>query len=183
MPASFILSLTLTQLEVVRDALTTVGNMGTGHFESAQEWWGNVGDHGDFGTMLRERLEKVGKVAQHAQCRGIKDAPDRARMAWDLAAVIRASQAARRLKKPVELALLPRVGKGPLARVDCIQPGTRTFMASLDTLKDVPAAPGPKKKYPDPPAVPALFPSPLVTPKKGNKTRALLKKKKANHHA
>lgn len=182
MPASFLLTLTALQLDVVRDALCTCGHHGCGRFEVAQEWWGSTGAHQQFGTTIKERLDKVGILAQKVEARGIHGAPERARVAWDIASAIRLAQAARRLKKPADYAAMPRAAKGPVAKVDCVKPrtGTRTFMAPLDALKDVPDLPKSRRR-PERPAVPPLFPTPdpAVTKKKRRKpVTALMKKAK-----
>jgi hypothetical protein len=178
MPASFLLTLTALQLDVVRDALCTCGHHGCGRFEGAQDWWGNTGIHGEYGNTIRERLDKVSALAQKVEVRGIQGAPERTRVAWDIAAAIRLAQAAHRLKKPVDYAMMPRMAKGPPARVDPRDPGTRNFMASLDSLKDVPLPP--TRKKPAPPVVPELFvmpPAPAVI-RAAKKDTALIKKKK-----
>ena len=173
MLAAFLLALTPLQLDVVRDALATVGQQGCGHFGSAQDWWGNKAGTGEYGNMIRARLDGVSAVANGLQARRAQDAPERARVAWDLAASIRLAQAARRLKQAPDYAAMPRLTQEPAAHLDMVYVGEQSFVAPLDTLRDPPV----KKRKPESPAVPALFPIALDPPKRESKTRALKKKK------
>lgn len=134
--AAFLITVSATQLNVVRDALVLASSIGIGSFAEVQKWWGDDGGHG---TMLRGNLEGITKKMIGLHPKTIAAAPRPAQVAWDLAAAIRLAQAANRLKKAPEYHSLPLHTEEPCARVDQFS-GANT-LGSLSDLEAIPVSP------------------------------------------
>lgn len=133
MTAIFILTLSTVQLDVVRDALHLASRIGVGSMADVQRWWGN---DGGYGTKLSGDLEALTRRMTGLRPRTIEAAPLEARIAWDLLAVIRTAQAARRINRTPDFSGCPNHSGEPTARVDCLRDISQ---ASLTELEAIPA--------------------------------------------
>lgn len=136
--ATFILTLSATQLDVIRDALVLAGAAGRGSFTDAQVWWGN-GD--GRGNMLRECLGAVTQRMTKLYPRRVQDTPEPAKVAWDLAGVIISVQAARRTHRTPDYASLILHSVERCAHLDCLHSGDCSSQGPLEDLEAIPASP------------------------------------------
>ncbi|HPS78659.1 MAG TPA: hypothetical protein PLS53_10935 [Thermoanaerobaculaceae bacterium] len=136
-PATYVLTLSATQLNVVRDAVLLAAAAGRGSFGDIQAWWGDQGGHGG---ALRGQLEAMTKKCTGLHPRRIADAPEPAKVAWDVGTVICHAQAAMRLRRSPDFTGLARHSQEPSARLDCLHSGDRSSQGSLKDLEAVPVS-------------------------------------------
>ena len=136
-PATFLLTVSKNQLDVIRDALVLASAAGRGSFTECQKWWGNEAGHG---CMLKGNLEALTFKMTKLHARRIPDSPEPARVAWDIAAVIWSTQASLRLKRAKTARYLARHSTEPAARVDVLVPETTMLQGPLSALEALPAS-------------------------------------------